>query len=202
MLGPLTTAITSMDEDKFFLTDNRKPFETKKYAYLGTSTPGFLFGLIGIQDLPDSVEAQSIDRIQNSVNGNPAFAAALRQVKELRNLGATVKDVSYLESLPGYQINYINGDVCDFDNSTKYSSSIKAVCDDSQVGFGTQVINKSGKCSFEVVLYSKFACPICQKKDLVAVSEGMCGDNNLKVVTYEQNNQTKCLWLHNDMRSK
>jgi len=31
MMGPLTTTITSMDDDKFFLTDNRRPFETLKY---------------------------------------------------------------------------------------------------------------------------------------------------------------------------
>ena len=57
MMGPLTTAITSMDDDKFFICDNRKPFDTKKYQYIGTSMPGFMFGLISIQDFPDSPEA-------------------------------------------------------------------------------------------------------------------------------------------------
>lgn len=57
MMGPLTTMITSMDLDKFFITDNRIAFDTTKFQYVGTPSPGFLFGLISIEDLPDSPEA-------------------------------------------------------------------------------------------------------------------------------------------------
>ena len=145
-MGPLTTTITSMDDDKFFLTDNRKPFETKKYQYLGSSTPGFIFGLISIQDLPESPEAQSLQNLQDGPSNNIGLAAVVGQVREIRNLGSTAKEVSYLQQETGYEISFIEGDVCDFDNSTTYSSSIKAVCDHSQVGFGTQIISKSGKC--------------------------------------------------------
>ena len=75
MMGPLTTAITSMDDDKFFISDNRKPFDTKKYQYIGTALPGFMFGLISIQDLPDSSEAHLIeDREAN----DPMYELALR----------------------------------------------------------------------------------------------------------------------------
>ena len=75
-----------------------------------------------------------------------------------------------------------------------------AICDPESVGFGTQVINKAGKCSFEVVWYSKFACPVCLKSDLVIVSEGMCSIKNKKVVSYQKNSTAKCLWLQNDIK--
>ena len=63
MMGPLTTAITSMDDDKFFISDNRKPFDTKKYQYIGDSSPGFMFGLISIQDFSDTSNAHLIENV-------------------------------------------------------------------------------------------------------------------------------------------
>ncbi len=64
------------------------------------------------------------------------LAEAIMQVREIRNLGSTVKKVSNLNNT-GYEISYVNGDICDFDNSTRYNSSVKAICDPESVGFGT-----------------------------------------------------------------
>jgi len=75
MMGPLTTAITSMDDDKFFISDNRRPFDTKKYQYIGAALPGFMFGLISIQDLPDSSEAHLIEARKTT---DPMYELALR----------------------------------------------------------------------------------------------------------------------------
>jgi len=49
----------------------------------------------------------------------------------------------------------------------------KCMSDSEGDSLGYPIIAKSDECEFEIIWYSKFACPICNQDELVT-NEGKC----------------------------
>ena len=66
------------------------------------------------------------------------FLEALNTAKVVRNLGSDLIEIKAINK--GYQITYTEGDICDKNQTLRYSTQVTNLCDLNETGYGEPVI--------------------------------------------------------------
>eukprot|EP00347_Sterkiella_histriomuscorum_P005033 403358157 len=176
----------------FYITENTK-FDLKTMEYhevKGSKAHGFIFGLLPLGN--QSAELVSDDLLENDETISESCLQEVRNMRIKKNLGSLIETVENI-TRSGYTVRYNQGDICDLESGTKFTSEIQYICDTSNQEYGwPNFIRQEGQCHFVFDWISKYACSHCSNVEVMTVQTPCNGIS--RTVGYIP--QTNCSIFH------
>lgn len=147
-------------------------FSLRTYEYHETNQSirdGFIFGLFSMKNASRDALINELDNPESLMDLKESCLEELKTLKIKKNIGQIIESVGNFSD-DGFTVRYKDGDVCDHESGTRFTSQINYVCNNSTKDIGWPVLSHvENKCHFVFQWESYYACPQCKESQTKTV---------------------------------